>query len=185
MRLFAAIKIPENTGQAFTSIIKRLNYYIPNTKWVETNNIHLTLKFYGETDENILPHLIKKLSLAVISIPPFNLKIQSLGSFENHGRLVVWAGLYEPPELIKLVRNIEHASVRWFSKEKRPFKAHITLGRNRKTAAYAREKIKNIIASGLEDAHTFLCGGFYLIQSTLNPSCSVYENISYFQLGNN
>ena len=50
MRLFIAIEIPESIRSGFAALLKEFRVIAPQLKWVRAENLHVTLKFLGETD---------------------------------------------------------------------------------------------------------------------------------------
>ena len=80
-RLFAAIKIHPSAEyiKLFNDISSSLRH--ERIKWVEPDNIHLTLKFFGETDETKIPAIIQAIEKSVALSKPFTLKIAHTGIF--------------------------------------------------------------------------------------------------------
>lgn len=132
MRLFIAMPLPEKIEESLAKVIFDLKQTRSKVKWVAPKNIHLTLKFLGDTDEQKVPEItdvIKKVGSAykmVIS------EINKLGAFPNMRRpRVIWAGLAGGIDTLaeiagKIENEMEKAG---FEKENRPFKSHLTLGR--------------------------------------------------------
>ncbi len=50
MRLFVAIEIPDEVRRNLAVLLREFRAISPETKWVRPENLHLTLKFLGETD---------------------------------------------------------------------------------------------------------------------------------------
>ena len=86
----------------FKNEIKKTN---ANIKLVEPENIHITLKFLGDTSEDQIDDIEKKMRLAAIGIDPFNIKLKGAGVFPNQNYIkVIWIG-------IKMGEHIESIAI--------------------------------------------------------------------------
>ena len=130
-RLFAAIKIHPSAKyiSLFNEITSSLRH--ERIKWVEPENMHLTLKFFGETDENQIPVIRLALEKAVTQSNPFILKIANTGIFgSRYDPRVVWFGIEQQEDLEYLVQNIftELEKCGW-EQNRQNFVPHLTIGR--------------------------------------------------------
>jgi len=101
-------------------------------KWVRLENVHLTLKFLGEVEENRLEELKNALKKSVKGQKGFTLQVKGAGVFPNVKRpKVLWAGIEDSSKsLEKLAGNVEEAAVATgFSSNDKPFSAHLTVAR--------------------------------------------------------
>jgi 2'-5' RNA ligase len=125
-RLFVAIDLPDQVKAQ----IKPLCKGIVGAKWVSDQQLHLTLRFIGDTDEK--QQSLIETGLATIRATPFHLALVGLGQFPNRGQpRVLWVGLEATTALTALQKQVE-AAIRTsgFSPDK-PFSPHITLARFR------------------------------------------------------
>ncbi len=132
-RLFAAIKIHPSARyiNVFNEISSSLRH--ERIKWVEPENTHLTLKFFGETDETKIPAIRQSIETAVAQSKPFTLKIANTGIFgTRYDPKVIWFGIEKQDELENLAQNIfnELAKCGW-EKDRQNFVPHLTIGRIR------------------------------------------------------
>jgi len=130
-RLFAAIKIHPSPRyiSLFNEISSSLHH--ERIKWIEPGNTHLTLKFFGETDESKIPAICLALKAAVAQSKHFTLKISNTGIFgSRYDPKVLWFGIEKQDELDELARNIftELAKCGW-EKDRQNFVPHLTIGR--------------------------------------------------------
>jgi len=130
-RLFAAIKIHPSASyiSLFNEISSSLHH--ERIKWVEPSNTHLTLKFFGETDETKIPAIRQSIETAVAQSKPFTLKIANTGIFgSRYDPKVIWFGIEQNSELENLVLNIftELAKCGW-EQDRQNFVPHLTIGR--------------------------------------------------------
>lgn len=132
-RLFIAIKIhpSERYKSVFNEISSSLSH--ERIKWVEPENMHLTLNFLGETDEKQIPLIINALQASVINLNPFTLQIENTGIFGGrYDPKVIWFGIKKQAELENLVNNLsgELEKCGW-QPDRQNFVPHLTIGRIR------------------------------------------------------
>lgn len=130
-RLFAAIKIQPTDRfiSLFGEIASSLRH--ERIKWVEPENMHLTLKFFGQTDEKRIPAILKALKMAVGESQVFNIKISDTGIFgSRYDPRVVWFGIEKQPMLDKLAHTVitELEKCGW-ERDRQNFVPHLTIGR--------------------------------------------------------
>jgi RNA 2',3'-cyclic 3'-phosphodiesterase len=181
VRLFIAIEIPEHIRASFASLLKEFRAIAPQVKWVRAENLHVTLKFLGETESMKLGALQNVLS-AVRSPEPVNLEFRGLGFFPNEKRpRVFWAGMEASANLKSLAADIDQVAHRiGFPLEERPFTPHLTLARFSlpgippKLLQVMKEKSSQPFGS-------LRAGEFHLIESKLKPSGAEYTTVQTFR----
>ncbi|MHA1536252.1 MAG: RNA 2',3'-cyclic phosphodiesterase [Alphaproteobacteria bacterium] len=125
IRLFAAIEMPEATRRSLSDLC----HGIPGARWTPDENLHLTLRFIGEVDEDIADDIDH--ALAGVRAPGFDLTIDRVDAFGSKEKArSIWAGIAPNPALDLLQGRIESALVRaGLPPEGRKFIPHITLAR--------------------------------------------------------
>lgn len=130
-RLFAALKIQPDPE--FISRYRLLKQEMRNepVKWVEEHNIHITLKFFGETEESRIPGISRVLANVASQRGPLSFRLKGLGVFgSSYAPRVVWAGIdpYEP--LAGLMKDV-HRDLRseGWEPDRQNLVPHLTLGR--------------------------------------------------------
>jgi RNA 2',3'-cyclic 3'-phosphodiesterase len=133
LRCFIAIGVPEPIKTDIGEVIDILKKHDADIKWVRPENMHLTLKFLGGTDEALLPKIKESLSDIVSSYAPFYIRIYGTGVFPNKRYpRVIWIGIEDPDILKKLKEDIEDSmSIFGYQREDKEFNPHLTLGRVR------------------------------------------------------
>ncbi|MEN8222488.1 MAG: RNA 2',3'-cyclic phosphodiesterase [Acidobacteriota bacterium] len=180
MRLFIGIKLSEQVKEKLCEICRDLKDIAPKVKWVKEDNIHITLKFLGETEkkDQIIDILTKN-----ISVPPFKLKYSGIGKFGIGDELrILWAGIHPSDELSELFSQMEKGMEQLdFPGEKRKFSPHITLGRNKygKMLPEFRQKIEDLSEYDFGEQEIT---SFQLIKSKLVLSGPIYSTLSDFPL---
>lgn len=138
-RLFVAVDLPE----PHKARVAALKTPLAGARWVPPDQIHLTLRFLGEVDEEGIASL--KQALEEIRFDPFPLALLGVGHFpQGHHPRVLWAGVEPSSPLDDLYGALERAlEGAGFPPEERRFSPHITLARLHGTPAGAVELFEN------------------------------------------
>jgi len=175
LRCFIAIGIPDSIKREIGNLLDILKKHGVDIKWVVLENMHLTLKFLGNTSDALLPRLSESIFAIVSSYEPFYIKIYNTGVFPNKKYpRVIWTGVDNSEILMKLQSDIEHSmSLLGYKKEDKQFKPHLTLGRVR-----SQKGIINIVneLDNFKDKEfgTFTADTIKLMKSELNPKGAEY-----------
>jgi len=177
MRLFVAIEIPQDIRTAYTSLLKELRGVAPQAKWARAENLHVTLKFLGNTDPAILGSLQSVLSV-MRSEQTVRLEFCGLGFFPNEKRpRVFWAGMEASPNLKTLAADIDQAAHRLgFPLEDRPFMPHLTLARFEPPGILPKLR-EATHAHGAQSFGSLTTSEFHLIESQLKPTGAEYTTV--------
>jgi 2'-5' RNA ligase len=134
MRMFIGIGLPAECSRAIVEAVGPLKERRAAVSWVPGENLHLTLKFLGETPDDRMDEIAAILVEAAREIPPFEFVVEGAGGFPSlRAPRILWVGVRESLELVgKLHENMENALAgAGFPREGRPFHPHITVGRAR------------------------------------------------------
>jgi 2'-5' RNA ligase len=133
VRTFIGVAIGESIRKNAVALQQSLAKSGAAVKWVESENLHVTLLFLGEVNERELAALCRTVSAAVASEPPFTLRVGGVGAFPNARRpKTIWVGITEgADELIRLHARIEPLLLELgcYRSEGRAYSPHLTLGR--------------------------------------------------------
>lgn len=134
MRIFFGIKFDDSAHDAVESALKPFKKIGTPIKWVKTENIHLTLKFIGEVPQEKYTRIEEVLTESDFNVGAFDLEVAGFGKFGRGRELnILWTGIGKNAQLEDLYHRIEEALEKiGIKKEKRPFKPHVTVGRNKK-----------------------------------------------------
>ena len=130
LRTFIALNVPPAVLDTIIRIQNRFKSLGLNASWVKPGNIHLTLKFLGNTDPDRIPGIQNKLTEALASFAPFQLSLSSAGVFPNIQRpRVLHLNVGDGDETLKVFQGaidkaMENAG---FPMESRPYSPHLTL----------------------------------------------------------
>lgn len=130
-RLFAAIRItPDNDFMdQFHRLQEQLNY--EKIKWVEDQNIHITLKFFGDTDERKFPEIITVLKRVSDQVIAFRFRLYSLAIFgSKYDPRVIWTGIEPYDSLVDLMKLVqEELKSIGYMPDRQNLVPHLTMGR--------------------------------------------------------
>ncbi len=129
-RLFLALEIPYDA----TLSLSLLRGGLPGARWIDTENYHLTLRFFGDIDGHAADEIASALDR--IHRPSFQLQLAGTGVFGSKKPHTLWAGIAASPDLTALQGDIERTSQRLgLSADPRKYSPHVTLARLRDVAA--------------------------------------------------
>ena len=184
-RLFIAIELPADVRQKITRHIDRLRNELPDVRasWIRENNLHLTLKFFGDVPVERVEAVSVALKRAANKIHSFEIQIDGCGAFPPQGRPnVLWTGINDPSGSLQRLNGAleDECANAGFQRDQRPFHPHLTIARirnpqnARQLAALHQETAFNSLLVKVSD----VC----LIRSELNPEGSRYTIVGRHQL---
>ena len=186
MRLFIALPLPSSVETKLGEIIDDLKNKGGKVKWVNPKNIHITVRFLGETDERQVPAIKEIMDRVSIKYNSYNLTIDRLGGFPNLNKpRVIWAGLTDDEQIgimARMVKEIEYDIRKLgFDPDEKRFKPHLTLGRV-KVPKNLDELLDSLRSYHLKPT-SFILDSLRLYKSTLTPQGPIYECLHDVKLG--
>lgn len=187
MRCFIAINIDEQIRKDLGDLQKELQSKLDirkgDVKWVNPDNMHLTLKFLGEIKDEQVVDVCNIVKEVASRHEHFDLDVGTVGCFGGRNARVLWVGAGEGCEsLIRLQEDLEeHLDKAGWPRESRKFSAHLTLCRIRNSKA-------GIKISKLADQYTDYALGtsptdsITVYQSQLTPQGPVYTILGNYEL---
>lgn len=147
---------------------------------VKPENIHLTLRFLGNTAVERIGPVLAVMESAAAGVAPFFLQTGDFGAFPTESRSrVVWLGFTGAREIARLYDDIERGLVQiGFDPEEKPFSPHITFARLKKPARVDLERV-----AGVSTGHRFKIEQITLFSSTLTSSGPIYDVVGEAELG--
>lgn len=133
VRAFLAIPLPEQLKDSIRALQRQLKTQITSARWVRPENLHLTLHFFAEIEQETL----EKIGVSMLSVRdccrPFLVEVKGLGAFPNlHRPRVIWLALEPKEQLRQLHRDcgkiLRQAGV---AVDPRPYSPHLTIARMR------------------------------------------------------
>jgi RNA 2',3'-cyclic 3'-phosphodiesterase len=186
LRTFVGIEISNPIRARAGELIAALQNSPADVKWVETHNLHLTLKFLGDVHQHEVVEVCQAVSRGAAKVEPFDLEIRGAGAFPNAARpRTVWIGATDGADQMVLLHDAIEAALAklGYREEHRRFQTHLTIGR-------VRGDGEGIVELGkLLQQHTDALIGRVNIQkvtvfcSTLTPEGPIYEVLGTARLG--
>ena len=180
-RMFCAVELPAKVRAQLREHIAKLRKEIPDVaaSWSRVENIHLTLKFFGNVAVDRIETISRALDRAVKEFSPFEISVDKTGAFRTQ---VLWIGVSDPADnLSALHKRLEdECAAEVFEKEDRAYRPHLTIARIRRLEGARR----------LADAHLQMkfepvavqVNEVTLFRSELSPKGSKYTAISNHRL---
>lgn len=146
--------------------------------WRARNNLHLTLKFLGEVENQKIEEIIMALEKAGRGVKPFDVRLHGLGAFPNlREPRILWVGI-ESLELLTLQRSVEQELANiGFSPENRRFRPHVTIASGG-IAGISPSLLQKRNALNLGDKITH----FELMHSVVEQGIRKYTSLAYINL---
>lgn len=176
-RAFISVDIDPNP------LIENFSKALQNTgarlKAVRMEQIHMTLKFLGPTDEGLVPKIEGIMKEAVTGVKPFEIGFKGTGAFPNLNYIkVVWIGLVNSEPLAEVSRVLnDEMSPLGFKREGRGFSPHVTVGRLK--GSKGKEMIQEILSkTKTADFGAQTIDRLKLKKSVLETSGPIYSTIA-------
>jgi 2'-5' RNA ligase len=180
-RVFCAVELPNVVRARLEDHILRLRKEVPDAaaSWSRVENIHLTLKFFGNVEVKQIQRIAEAAERAVKQFTEFQIGVGETGVFPRASRpQVLWIGVSDPSgQLSALQETFENECVvEGFPKENRAYRPHLTIARLRRPEG----------ARGLAEAHLGMrfetieidLKELVVFRSELSPKGSKYTVIS-------
>lgn len=182
-RLFVAIKV--NPEEQFLQCYERFKQQLYSSRitWVHPSVMHMTLKFLGNTENEMVPHICNVLEKVAESNFEFDFTLDHLGIFgSSYLPRVIWLGSSKPEHMAALGNNvIDHFHEAGFLRDRQNFVPHLSLGRikdtgNKKYFQSIMDKYRNNLQQSIRVQKIIL------YQSVLRSSGPIYQQINTFKL---
>lgn len=135
MRTFIAVPFDDHLIRAYNTLYDEGRAAYPRLRWVRPENLHLTLRFLGNTAPELAESLRVEVEAVVGREAPFSFTLGPPGQFSGGAGgfpRVLWFGVGEGRSALEsLARGIEKAARHCgFPRERRPWRPHLTVARN-------------------------------------------------------
>ena len=142
LRAFIAIDLSDEVVSGAVELARKLAPSAPGVKWVERENLHLTLKFLGDVKENETWKICQAIQKSVANLPTFDVQFQGAGAFPKLQRpRTLWIGAGEGSKsLSELYNAIDDAMADLgFARDPKRFLPHLTIGRVKQPGPWLRD----------------------------------------------
>ena len=177
LRLFVAVDLPAELRSA----VAHLCQGIAGARWTRPEQLHITLRFLGDTPEDLLADM--RARLRRIRTPGFDLALRGAGVFPPAGARkparVLWLGLDPPEPVCALKGAVDGVLGPDPDMAKRAFSPHLTLAR---FPTRPRDLDRFLTEHAEFDGGRFVVSNFHLYRSTLRPEGALHEIVESFPL---
>ncbi len=184
IRSFVAIELPEKLKEQIDAYQKNLKHFTRFVRWVNPQSLHITLKFLGNQETELINRVQENLQQVKGAFEPFKITVNQFGAFPGkRNPRVFWLGIKGEPleslrNLFYFLENNLHSL--GFSKETRPFSPHLTLGRVKSMERF--DDLWDFVQKNSFVPFTFKVNEIVLMQSFLKPQGAVYKPIEKYGL---
>lgn len=182
MRCFVAVEIPEEVREGVEDLQGELRETGGDLNLVDPGQVHVTLKFLGDVEEERVPAVEEAVERAAAPVEPFEASYEGVGVFPSRSYVrVVWVGA-EGSGFSELASNLEDEMADLgFEREDRDFVPHATIARVKSG------RVKDRIV-GVVDSHEGEGFGGEVVRdvrlksSRLEPDGAVYGDVAVVEL---
>jgi RNA 2',3'-cyclic 3'-phosphodiesterase len=202
IRTFIAVEMSEAVRRRAARLIDLLRVGGGDVKWVEPENMHLTLQFLGDVPQTDVPAVCQAVERAVAGFPPFEISLLGAGAFPHLGRpSTIWIGVTDAVnksgqaprhqsvhgEGAKELSAVQHAIQRalkplGFPPERRAFHPHLTIGRIRRGGAAPPGLVQCLREQQAFDAGSTAIDQVVVFASYLDRAGPTYQAMSRIAL---
>lgn len=174
-RLFAAIRPPRPIRERLLATMGGIR----GARWLDEDQLHLTLRFIGEVDRHVAGDV--HAALGSVHHPRFEIALNGIGAFERRGDpTTLWAGVTPHDPLKALHKKIDQACLRaGVEPDRRAYMPHITLARLGRGAGPVQGLIEG---SGALSSEPFAVEEFRLYESELGADGPAYSVVASYPL---
>jgi 2'-5' RNA ligase len=186
VRLFFAVALDEAARGAARSACDRLQRQLASggaprgVKWVEEENLHVTVRFLGEVDAARVAMMVEHMR-SPLAEPRYDIVLGGAGTFPGSGPpRVAWLGLSTGVAETRRVYTLLDARLGplGFERETRPYTPHVTLGRVRELSRSASRSLREALVALPAEIATQQVTGLTLFSSRLSPKGPRYEVVA-------
>ena len=175
-RLFTAFEIPHDAALS----LSLLRGGLPGARWTDTENYHLTLRFFGDVESHVVDEIANALDR--IRRPSFALQLSGVGVFGSKRSHTLWAGIAASPDLAALQSDIGRVGQKFgLPADARRFSPHVALARLRD--APAEDVAAWLSARGNFSARPFRVWRFVMMSSRNSVGGGPYVVEERWRLG--
>ena len=182
-RTFFAVDIPVNTVLSGVLLDIRNQLKGERIKWIPADQLHLTLKFLGDTPENSVQEIINAVSESLSNSTVIPLHLGSVGVFKSlKNPRIIWIGAEPCPPLQQIAAFLDESLLSFgFATEEKEFRPHLTIGRVKEINQ--REKLSRVVEQYRNESFGMVSlNAILFYESCLKPEGPVYLPLKRFPL---
>lgn len=187
IRSFVAIHVPSELLERILCVQRELQRVAKTeaVRWTPLEQMHVTLKFFGNVPNERLSALEIALAEAVIGSAPFSLSLEGFGCFPSaRNPSVFWAGLVGQVEALKQLQARIEARTNCFAshEENREFHPHLTVGRAKNRGPESRRVADALEKFRLAKMGQWTVSEIALMRSKLSPKGAIHTQLAVVKL---
>ncbi len=183
MRFRAFISADISPSDSLIALLDQLRESRADLKVVRPTNLHFTLKFLGDTEEELVDVITDRMRESVEGVQAFKVKFEGIGAFPSMSNIrVIWVGIDDGRHLTGLAGRLDSSLEEiGLERDRKGFKPHLTVARARSSRGLdiVRELI---VANVATDFGGYSIDKILLKKSTLTPQGPRYSTISEVML---
>ncbi len=178
-RLFVGIPLPEVLRSGLEVFYRELKETEGYFRFVSLENLHLTLSFLGDVEEDRVSRIVEKIKLALLGQTKIPIKLVGAGCFPNDERInVIWVGVQDGVLIDVIKKMNSRLSVKTEHEEEI---AHLTIVRVK--SAKNKGRIREVVERFERvDFGSFIADRVFLYESELEPEGPIYTVVEQFEL---
>lgn len=181
LRAFIAVEVSGDVRSRAQKLIQQLAPASQDVKWVDPQQLHLTLNFLGDVDLIDVAKICQAMTKALVELPPFDAQVVGAGAFPDLKRpRTIWLGVGDGAEELRIVQKCLQAELDklGYRGESRQFRPHLTIGRVRGTDQHGAHELARILAENRDYVGGAMdVSEVVLFSSTLERKGPTYEVI--------
>ncbi|GCF08619.1 RNA 2',3'-cyclic phosphodiesterase [Dictyobacter arantiisoli] len=185
-RTFIALNMNKAMQSHLSGVIQQVATVLPELRCVDASNIHLTLAFLGELDDEQLAAAAAATQEAAQQATSFTYRLTGLGIFGSPRQpRVLWMGLQEPTgSLTRLHASLSHSLIqRGFSVDSRPFSPHLTLARGKAPLnPEAQSALQKLLSGTAPSRQSYPATYLHVMKSQFTPAGVKYSSLHSYPL---
>ena len=185
MRLFIAINFTVKDRRRMQSATRKLREADLPVRWVDIDQLHMTLKFLGEVRPERVTDVQAAVARVAAKTEPFTMLMTGAGAFPTMRRpKVIWLGADASPELRCLKHDLEwELAPQGFEREVRAFHPHVTVGRATNEARAGDFRGFEALVDAMDFEREITVRTVDLMESFLSAKGPRYEKLLSAKLG--
>jgi 2'-5' RNA ligase len=185
VRLFLALELDPRERKEIRQATAPMRTAAPEANWISEDNLHLSIKFFGEQPETAPAEINSILAAVGAAHHPLDLRVSGLGAFPNlRTPRVVWMGVQHDPRLELMHHDVEATcAANGYALDARAFRPHITLARVRDEMPLANARALALAARAVVYTSVQQVSALSLLASTLGPGGPRYTKVASIPLG--
>jgi len=184
MRLFIGIELSSSVRAGVAGVSNKCRHQIERAapgavlRWVDPDNLHITIWFLGEVDDERAAKL-KEVLLEPFRTAAFRVELKGLGAFPPTGSpRAIWMGVKGHDAPVQVHQELsERLSSLGFEPERRAYSPHVTLARVKDLRRSDVAAVRSILGRSVASAERLEVPAITLFRSRLSPTGSQYESL--------